>query len=65
MDTSTDSNFPALLESLRTAPTAPGNFSLPNPTCTELKIVQDAKAAADKIAREVSKVGLEALRYNP
>ena len=54
-------SFTPLFEGLRSAPTAPGplNFSslISNRTDNDI----DAKAAADKLAREVAKQGLQSL----
>jgi hypothetical protein len=51
--------FPPLFDSLKSAPTAPGTHrSLPAAPYTNSTFCHtDAKAAADKLAREVSKQG--------
>lgn len=65
MPVATDSQFGPLIDALKTAPTAPGTCHMrppgidgADPTSSAL----DAKAAADRLAREVSKVGYESLR---
>lgn len=56
------STFSALFESLRTAPTAPGmHFRVSDPLSSHHDWRTDAKAAADKLAREVSKQGLQSV----
>ena len=60
MATSTNSHFEPFTEALRSAPTAPG----PSSVCIRLTLLTycvDAKAAADRLAREVAKIGYEAL----
>ncbi|KAF9049935.1 P-loop containing nucleoside triphosphate hydrolase protein [Panaeolus papilionaceus] len=58
----TTSPFPELFDALRSAPTAPGQSSFTY-IFTNLTIIVaiDAKAAADKIAREVAKIGPHSL----
>jgi hypothetical protein len=58
--------FAPLFEGLRTAPTAPGTFSLDIYTSNRHSscwIMPDAKAAAEKIAREVQKTGFQSLQF--
>lgn len=61
MTTSTNTHFEPFVEALRTAPTAPGGsrgrFEYPTP----LTLHTDAKAAADRLAREIAKEGYESL----
>jgi hypothetical protein len=58
--------FAPLFEGLRTAPTAPGMFPLDIYTHNRHSpcwVVLDAKAAAEKIAREVQKIGFQSLQF--
>ena len=60
MPVASDSQFGSLLDTLRAAPTAPGVYMLFN--CEDSAHgFADAKAAADRLAREVAKVGYESL----
>ena len=56
-----DSQFVQVLEELKSAPTAPGTFYLAQSAVPIDMTPKDAKAAADKLARQVSKVGLQSL----
>ena len=65
MSVASDSYFAPFLDALRTAPTGPGEqgarsnvFQLPKDWIGST----DAKAAADRLAREISNVGLQSLR---
>lgn len=61
MATSTNSHFEPFIEALRSAPTAPGPSSVHfRKRLTLLTYHIDAKAAADRLAREVAKIGYEA-----
>lgn len=61
MPESTTNPFTPLLEALRVAPTAPGQLTAPIYPRWLLIYPPDAKAAGDKLAREVSKQGLQSL----
>jgi len=63
IDNNQGSPFAQVLEELKSAPTGPGTLCLAQtdgPTNTGMK---DAKAAADKLARQISKAGLQSLEY--
>lgn len=64
MPVSPDSHFGSFIDALRTAPTAVGmcytSFFM---SSTTVDLVPDAKAAADRLAREVTKSGVESLAY--
>lgn len=63
-DTPSSSPFYALFEALRTAPTAPGMCPAGS-LIRNLNLITtlDAKGAADRLAREVSKQGPQTLKY--
>jgi len=54
-------SFTPLFEGLRSAPTAPGHSSSPCIFLVALITITDAKAAADRLAREVAKNGFQSL----
>lgn len=66
MTASTTSPFAGLIDALRTAPTAPGERNrLKHRIMHETSIISslsDAKGAADALAREVLKEGLQMLQ---
>lgn len=63
-DTSSSSPFTPLFEALRTAPTAPGMWvAVSLSQSLTMMTTLDAKGAADRLAREVSKQGLQTLKY--
>jgi elongation factor 3 len=58
----TDVDFASILESLRSAPTGPGESKSDVRMERECNLLcTDAKAAADKLALAVSKAGIETL----
>lgn len=60
MPVSSDSQFATLLEELRTAPTAPGNEALSSSWLVAYRFFStDAKAAADRLAKQVAKDGYQ------
>ena len=59
------SAFAPLLDALRTAPTAPGTAITLKPRSEGLIGHIDAKAAAEKLAREVAKHGFRSLLCVP
>lgn len=61
IDNNHDSHLAQVLEELKSAPTGPGTFPLIRPTTPCNITLKDAKAAADKLARQVSKAGLQSL----
>ena len=56
-------DFSPWLEALRTAPTAPGKTTRQSSSNIPLTWILDAKAAADRLAREVSKAGIYSLQF--
>ena len=56
-----DSPFAAHLEALKTAPTQPGELAAFIARCSRLNYASDAKAASDKLAKEVQTHGIESL----
>jgi elongation factor 3 len=61
MSDALDSTFGPIIEKLRTAPTAPGALFIAFGIQSNLLHGPDAKAAADSLAREVAKTGLQSL----
>lgn len=61
MTTSTNAHFEPFVDALRTAPTAPGGSRGRLEYRAPLTLHTDAKAAADRLAREVAKEGYESL----
>lgn len=56
-----DSQFAQVLEELKSAPTNPGTSTQLNSVILSDITLKDAKAAADKLARQISKAGLQSL----
>lgn len=56
-----DAEFASLIEALKTAPTAPGKSLAYAHIALFLSTTTDARAAADKLAREVAKQGPQTL----
>lgn len=56
-------DFTPWLNALRTAPTAPGEYYSPFKVAFAKPFALDAKAAADRLAREVAKTGIYSLQF--
>jgi len=63
IDNNQGSQFAQVLEELKSAPTGPGTLCLAQTDGPSNTVMKDAKAAADKLARQINKAGLQSLEY--